>query len=85
MGLAGEAVRKSPAQLKNGNSPNQQFLPLPKKATGRILVAGTHANNLVDGGQWKYHNWYVHFSFIFFCSWWIHAILDSIYIHYDPL
>jgi beta-glucosidase len=51
MGLAGEAVRKSPAQLKNGNSPNQQFLPLPKKATGRILVAGTHANNLVDGGQ----------------------------------
>jgi hypothetical protein len=22
---------------------------------------------------------------LLFCSWWIHAILDSIYLHYDPL
>ncbi|KAM7259103.1 hypothetical protein ACFE04_014844 [Oxalis oulophora] len=39
--LAREAVRKSLVLLKNNNA----ILPLPKKAT-RILVAGTHANNL---------------------------------------
>jgi beta-glucosidase-like glycosyl hydrolase len=43
--LAREAVRKSLVLLKNGNSSNQPFLPLPKKAT-KILVAGTHADNL---------------------------------------
>jgi beta-glucosidase-like glycosyl hydrolase len=51
--LAREAVRKSLVLLKNGNSPNQQFLPLPKKAR-RILVAGTHANNLgYQCGGWS--------------------------------
>lgn len=43
--LAQEAVRKSLVLLKNGNSSNKPFLPLPKKAT-KILVAGTHADNL---------------------------------------
>ncbi|GJN40659.1 hypothetical protein PR202_gb29914 [Eleusine coracana subsp. coracana] len=51
--LAREAVRKSLVLLKNGNSPNQQFLPLPKKAR-RILVAGSHANNLgYQCGGWS--------------------------------
>lgn len=31
--------------LKNGKSPNEPVLPLPKKSK-KILVAGTHANNL---------------------------------------
>ncbi|KAJ6854911.1 beta-glucosidase BoGH3B-like [Populus alba x Populus x berolinensis] len=39
--LAREAVRKSLVLLKNGES----LLPLPKKAT-KILVAGSHADNL---------------------------------------
>ncbi|KAJ6858427.1 beta-glucosidase BoGH3B-like [Populus alba x Populus x berolinensis] len=39
--LAREAVRKSLVLLKNGES----LLPLPKKAT-KILVAGSHAENL---------------------------------------
>ena len=39
--LAREAVRKSLVLLKNDGP----LLPLPKKAT-RILVAGTHANNI---------------------------------------
>ncbi|KAJ4763743.1 Glycosyl hydrolase family protein [Rhynchospora pubera] len=43
--LAREAVRKSLVLLKNGNSSNQPFLPLSKKAK-KILVAGTHADNL---------------------------------------
>ncbi|XP_078175694.1 uncharacterized protein LOC144569298 [Carex rostrata] len=43
--LAQEAVRKSLVLLKNGNSSNKPFLPLPKKAT-KILVTGTHADNL---------------------------------------
>ncbi|KAI3871368.1 hypothetical protein MKW92_031471 [Papaver armeniacum] len=43
--LAREAVRKSLVLLKNGNSSDQPMLPLPKKAP-KILVAGTHANNL---------------------------------------
>ncbi|KAJ3696134.1 hypothetical protein LUZ60_001511 [Juncus effusus] len=43
--LAREAVRKSLVLLKNGNETNKPFLPLPKKAK-RILVAGTHADNL---------------------------------------
>uniref|UniRef100_A0A1D1Z7E5 beta-glucosidase n=1 Tax=Anthurium amnicola TaxID=1678845 RepID=A0A1D1Z7E5_9ARAE len=43
--LAREAVRKSLVLLKNGKSSSQQVLPLPKKAP-KILVAGTHADNL---------------------------------------
>ncbi|XP_009760946.1 uncharacterized protein LOC107782809 [Nicotiana tabacum] len=43
--LAREAVRKSLVLLKNGKKPDQPLLPLPKKAR-RILVAGTHADNL---------------------------------------
>ncbi|RCV27566.1 hypothetical protein SETIT_5G334800v2 [Setaria italica] len=51
--LAREAVRKSLVLLKNGNPPNQQFLPLPKKAR-RILVAGSHASNLgYQCGGWS--------------------------------
>ncbi|KAJ3673262.1 hypothetical protein LUZ60_006636 [Juncus effusus] len=44
-GLAREAVRKSLVLLKNGKSPNKPVLPLPKKSK-KILVAGTHADNL---------------------------------------
>ncbi|XP_019257948.1 PREDICTED: lysosomal beta glucosidase-like [Nicotiana attenuata] len=43
--LAREAVRKSLVLLKNGANADEPVLPLPKKAT-RILVAGSHANNL---------------------------------------
>ncbi|GFP91203.1 beta-glucosidase bogh3b [Phtheirospermum japonicum] len=43
--LAREAVRKSLVLLKNGKDPKRPFLPLDKKAK-RILVAGTHADNL---------------------------------------
>ncbi|XP_026425902.1 uncharacterized protein LOC113322098 [Papaver somniferum] len=43
--LAREAVRKSLVLLKNGNSSDNAILPLPKKVP-KILVAGTHANNL---------------------------------------
>ncbi|KAF6169828.1 hypothetical protein GIB67_034220, partial [Kingdonia uniflora] len=43
--LAREAVRKSLVLLKNGKSIDQPMLPLPKKAP-KILVAGTHADNL---------------------------------------
>ncbi|XP_044481657.1 beta-glucosidase BoGH3B-like [Mangifera indica] len=43
--LAREAVRKSLVLLKNGASADQPLLPLPKKAS-KILVAGTHADNL---------------------------------------
>nr|KJB35516.1 hypothetical protein B456_006G118100 [Gossypium raimondii] len=42
---AREAVRKSLVLLKNGESADKPLLPLPKKAT-KILVAGTHADNL---------------------------------------
>lgn len=42
--LAREAVRKSLVLLKNGKS-SKQLLPLPKKAS-KILVTGTHADNL---------------------------------------
>ncbi|KAG6433141.1 hypothetical protein SASPL_104749 [Salvia splendens] len=45
MALAREAVRKSLVLLKNGNGPNSPLLPLPKKAR-KILVAGSHADNL---------------------------------------
>ena len=43
--LAREAVRKSLVLLKNGKSSKKPLLPLPKKS-GKILVAGSHADNL---------------------------------------
>lgn len=43
--LAREAVRKSLVLLKNGKSAKKPLLPLPKKAP-KILVAGSHADNL---------------------------------------
>lgn len=43
--LAREAVRKSLVLLKNGKDPRKTFLPLNRNAV-RILVAGTHADNL---------------------------------------
>ncbi|KAM0929552.1 hypothetical protein ACQ4PT_001595 [Festuca glaucescens] len=44
--LAREAVRKSLVLLKNGGKTSDKpLLPLPKKAT-KILVAGSHADNL---------------------------------------
>ena len=43
--LAREAVRKSLVLLKNGKPGDAPLLPLPKKAA-RILVAGSHADNL---------------------------------------
>lgn len=43
--------------LKNGKSPNEPLLPLPKKAS-KILVAGSHANNLgLQCGGWTIE-WY---------------------------
>jgi len=43
--LAREVVRKSMVLLKNGQSVDKPLLPLPKKAS-KILVAGSHADNL---------------------------------------
>ncbi|XVF19918.1 hypothetical protein REPUB_Repub11eG0152600 [Reevesia pubescens] len=43
--LAREAVRKSLVLLKNGKNPENSFLPLDRNAK-RILVAGTHADDL---------------------------------------
>ncbi|XP_010535771.1 PREDICTED: uncharacterized protein LOC104810970 [Tarenaya hassleriana] len=43
--LAREAVRKSLVLLKNGENADSPILPLPKKAK-KLLVAGTHADNL---------------------------------------
>ncbi|KAL8263185.1 hypothetical protein R6Q59_024561 [Mikania micrantha] len=43
--LAREAVRKSLVLLKNGKSSMKPLLPLPKK-TSKILVAGSHADNI---------------------------------------
>ncbi|KAI6697037.1 hypothetical protein NL676_017156 [Syzygium grande] len=43
--LAREAVRKSLVLLKNGEGTDEPLLPLPKKAP-KILVAGSHADNL---------------------------------------
>ncbi|KAL9331378.1 hypothetical protein ACSQ67_000988 [Phaseolus vulgaris] len=43
--LAREAVRKSMVLLKNGESADKPLLPLPKKVP-KILVAGSHADNL---------------------------------------
>jgi len=38
-------VRKSLVLLKNGENPNQPLIPLPKRVP-KILVAGSHADNL---------------------------------------
>ena len=38
-------MRKSLVLLKNGENADDPLLPLPKKAT-KILVAGSHADNL---------------------------------------
>lgn len=43
--LAREAARKSLVLLKNDKSSDKPLLPLPKK-TAKILVAGSHADNL---------------------------------------
>ncbi|KAF5744533.1 Glycosyl hydrolase family protein isoform 1 [Tripterygium wilfordii] len=43
--LAREAVRKSLVLLKNGRNPNKQLIPLDRNAK-KVLVAGTHADNL---------------------------------------
>ncbi|KAI4350339.1 hypothetical protein L6164_004803 [Bauhinia variegata] len=43
--LAREAVRRSLVLLKNGESVDMPVLPLPKRAP-KILVAGSHADNL---------------------------------------
>ncbi|XP_054817669.1 uncharacterized protein LOC129317356 [Prosopis cineraria] len=43
--LAREAVRKSLVLLKNGEDADSPILPLPKKGA-KILVTGSHANNL---------------------------------------
>ncbi|CAN0923348.1 Beta-glucosidase BoGH3B [Linum grandiflorum] len=43
--IAREAVRKSLVLLKNGKAAAKPLLPLPKKAP-KILVAGSHADNL---------------------------------------
>lgn len=43
--LAREAVRKSLVLLKNGKNETNPVLPLPKKVP-KILVAGSHADNL---------------------------------------
>ncbi|KAL8061733.1 hypothetical protein ABFX02_02G104000 [Erythranthe guttata] len=43
--IAREAVSKSLVLLKNGKRESEPLLPLPKK-TSRILVAGSHADNL---------------------------------------
>ncbi|XVF47056.1 hypothetical protein PTKIN_Ptkin03bG0078500 [Pterospermum kingtungense] len=58
--LAREAVRKSLVLLKNGENADDNLLPLPKKSS-RILVAGSHANDLGNqcGGwtiSWQGHS-----------------------------
>ncbi|XP_022872235.1 uncharacterized protein LOC111391290 [Olea europaea var. sylvestris] len=55
--LAREAVRKSLVLLKNGKNSEEPLLPLPKR-TRKILVAGSHANDIGNqcGGwtiEWK--------------------------------
>lgn len=55
--LAREAVRKSLVLLKNGKDPKKPFLPL-KKYAKRILVAGTHADDIgYQCGGWTI-TWY---------------------------
>lgn len=51
--LAREAVRKSLVLLKNGKNETDPLLPLPRKVS-KILVAGTHADNLgYQCGGWS--------------------------------
>ncbi|KAJ6908937.1 beta-glucosidase BoGH3B-like [Populus alba x Populus x berolinensis] len=51
--LAREAVRKSLVLLKNGKNETDPLLPLPGKVS-KILVAGTHADNLgYQCGGWS--------------------------------
>ncbi|CAN1132296.1 Beta-glucosidase BoGH3B [Linum perenne] len=51
--LAREAVRKSLVLLKNGKEANKPLMPLSKKVA-RILVAGSHADNLgYQCGGWS--------------------------------
>lgn len=55
--LAREAVRKSLVLLKNGKDQGRHFLPLDRKAK-RVLVAGTHADDLgYQCGGWT-KTWY---------------------------
>lgn len=50
--MAREAVRKSLVLLKNGKSPNETIIPLPKKVS-KILVAGSHADDIgLQCGGW---------------------------------
>ncbi|KAG8387191.1 hypothetical protein BUALT_Bualt03G0227600 [Buddleja alternifolia] len=50
--LAREAVRKSLVLLKNGENADSPLLPLPKR-TSKILVAGSHANDIgLQCGGW---------------------------------
>ncbi|KAG2655764.1 hypothetical protein PVAP13_1KG358400 [Panicum virgatum] len=44
--LAREAVRESLVLVKNGKPGDKPLLPLPKKAHGSVLVAGSHADDL---------------------------------------
>ncbi|KAE8664588.1 myb-like protein X-like [Hibiscus syriacus] len=54
--LAREAVRKSLVLLKNGKIADEPMLPLPKNSS-KILVAGSHADNLGNQcGGWTI-NW----------------------------
>lgn len=54
--LAREAVRKSLVLLKNGENADEPMLPLPKKSS-KILVAGSHADDLGNQcGGWTI-NW----------------------------
>ncbi|KAH0922359.1 hypothetical protein HID58_022377, partial [Brassica napus] len=51
--IAREAVRKSLVLLKNGKDSDKPFLPLDRNAK-RVLVAGTHADNLgFQCGGWS--------------------------------
>ncbi|XP_071710151.1 uncharacterized protein [Rutidosis leptorrhynchoides] len=43
--IAREAVRKSLVLLKNGKTPDEPVLPLPKTSS-KVLIAGSHADNL---------------------------------------
>uniref|UniRef100_A0A7N0R925 Glycoside hydrolase family 3 C-terminal domain-containing protein n=1 Tax=Kalanchoe fedtschenkoi TaxID=63787 RepID=A0A7N0R925_KALFE len=55
--LGREAVRKSMVLLKNGNDPQKPFLPLNRNCQ-KILVAGSHADNLgYQCGGWTI-TWY---------------------------
>lgn len=55
--LAREAVRKSLVLLKNDKHDGKPLLPLPKKVDKKILVAGTHADNIgFQCGGWTI-NW----------------------------